>query len=119
MIRMHEDVFYSYFSPYKHPESKFDSWGGLGIETFGSDLSLMRKLDKEYVWTVIDGCDDNSQWIITGFHHVNRICYLVTKKPHLWIDVEFRISSSSLTDLGLKRQLSKLDKIHHSNEFFK
>jgi hypothetical protein len=39
-LRLHEDVFYHYFKPYRHPAAQYEIWGGLGLETFGSDLAL-------------------------------------------------------------------------------
>lgn len=50
---LHEDAFYAFFSPYRHPESRFYIWGGYGLETFGEDLQLVRRLDDSYVWTVL------------------------------------------------------------------
>jgi len=109
---LHEDAFYEFFVPYRHPESRFDIWGGLGLETFGEDLQLVRKLDSSYVWTVLDsGCSDD-QWITSGIHHVNRVCYLVTEKSHNGLIVDFRVpqSARSLTPLGLTRQIRKLER---------
>jgi len=45
---------------------------------------------------------------------VNRICYLATKRAHRFIPVEFRIPNdrhSSLTQLGLRRQLLKVERL--------
>ena len=109
---LHEDAFYEFFVPYRHPESRFDIWGGLGLETFGEDLQLVRKLDSSYVWTVLDSDCDEDQWITTGIHHVNRVCYLVTKKAHYGLIVDFRVPqrARSLTPLGLSRQIRKLER---------
>ena len=90
---LHEDAFYEYFKPYRHPDTCHNIWGGLGLETYGEDLDTVRKLDDAYVWTVMDGCSGNDQWITPGIHFVNRICYLVTEKSHQGVDVEFRIPS--------------------------
>lgn len=110
---LHEDAFYEYFKPYRHPDSSHNIWGGLGLETFGNDIETVRKLDESYVWTVLDGCSSNDQWIVPGIHFVNRICYLVTEKSHRGLDVEFRVPSrfNSLTPLGLKRQVNKIGRI--------
>ena len=112
-IVFHEDAFYEYFKPIRHPEAQYDIWGGHGLETFGKDLEIVCRHDPAFVWTVIDGCCGPDQWIITGAHYVNRICYLITEIPHNWIDVEFRVRSrpSSLTELGLKRQMSSLRRL--------
>jgi hypothetical protein len=112
-VMLHEDAFYEYFKPYRHPDACHDIWGGLGLETFGKDLETVRKLDLSFVWTVLDGDSSNDQWISPGFHFVNRICYLVTEKPHQGIDVEFRIPSrlNSLTPIGLTRQVNKITRL--------
>ena len=46
----HEDVFYEYFRPFRHPSANFDIWGGLGLETFGDDLKLVRDYDENFVY---------------------------------------------------------------------
>lgn len=114
---LHEDTFYEYFKPIRHPESQHDVWGGHGLETFGKDLAIVDGYDPAFVWTVIDGERGPDQWIITGVHHVNGVCYLITEIPHNWIEVEFRVRNvaNSLTALGLKRQISKLKKIVVTN----
>ena len=104
----HEDVFYKYFRPLRHPSAEFDAWGGHGLETFGSDLAIVRDYDQNFVWTVLDA--ENSQWIVSGFHHVNRVCYLLTEVPHCGIPLEFRVAPSwgALTPLGLARRIATL-----------
>jgi len=50
----HEDVFYEYFRPFRHPLARFgDIWGDHGLETYGDDLQLAFKYDPDYVWTVV------------------------------------------------------------------
>lgn len=116
-VVLHEDAFYEYFKPYRHPAACHNVWGGLGLETFGKDLDTVRKLDGFYVWTVMDGDSGNDQWISPGIHFVNRICYLVTEKSHRGLDVEFRIPSrlNSLTPIGLKRQLNRIAHLANDN----
>jgi hypothetical protein len=109
---LHEDTFDEYFKPIRHPEARYDIWGGYGLETFGEDLELVRGYDPAFVWTVVEG-DSGMDWITPGFRYVNRLCYLVTEKPHNFIPVEFRIrrSAHSLTPLGLKRQILKVKRL--------
>jgi len=120
MIRamaFHEDVFYEYFRPFRHPETRLNIWGGHGLETFGDDLEIAIAYAQEYVWTVVD-CE-NDLWIIPEFHHVNRVCYLLTEVPHNSAAIEFRVSRSSrsLTAIGLKRRVATLRKVMaHSQE---
>lgn len=110
---LHEDTFYEYFEPYRHPEAHFNVWGGIGLETFGKDLEIVRNIKPEYLWTVVDDGEGPDQWISTGYHHVNRVCYLVTRKPHNWINVEFRVPyrMRSLTPLGMRRQITVLKRL--------
>ena len=110
----HEDVFFDYFEPYRHPEASFeDIWDGIGLETFGADFGIVRQLAPEYVWTIVDADCGSDQWITPGVRYVNRSCYLVSRKPNHRIDIDFRIrhSYSSLTPLGLRRQVSKLKRL--------
>ena len=108
----HEDVFYAHFRPFRHNKSEFDIWGGLGLETFGHDLHLVRSYPTEYVWSVLDGCEGPDQWIAPGIRLVNRVCYMLTEVPHDWADVQFRVSHdlTALTSIGLRRRLSTLRK---------
>lgn len=109
---LHEDTFYEYFKPILHAGTMRDIWGGHGLETYGEDLEIVRRQGPGFLWTVVDG-DSGDQWITTGFHYVNRVCYLISEKAHNSIPVEFRVQSGqrSLTPLGLKRQILKLERM--------
>ena len=109
-LELHEDTFYEYFQPYRHPDTSMSCFGDLGIETFGKDRDLAYSLDPTFVWTVMDGTDNGRLYICTGLHVVNRVAYLVTKKSHYNLQVRFRCDGrpSSLTPLGLKRQINQL-----------
>jgi len=110
ILTLHEDAFYAFFRPYRHPQAGCDVWGGIGLETFGEDLELVKSLPVTNVWTVVDG-DGGDQWILAGIHTVNRVCYLVTEIAHDWRDIQFRIPGRgySLTPIGLKRQVNQLE----------
>lgn len=112
MLTLHEDAFYEFFRPYRHPQSSCDIWGGIGLETFGADLELVKSLPTTHVWTVVDG-DGGDQWILTGIHTVNRICFLITEVAHDWKDIQFRIPRRgySLTRIGLLRQMNQLNRL--------
>jgi hypothetical protein len=107
---LHEDVFYDYFKPYRHPKTTCNCWGGIGLETFGGDLDLVRNHDSAYVWTVMDGGESADQWIGSGYHFVNRIAYLVTERAHHDLSLDFRVPRRmcGLTRLGMTRQMNQL-----------
>lgn len=58
----HEDVYFAFFKPFRHPSSQFNIWGGIGLETSGSDLKIVQDYPMRFVWTVIDG-EGLDQWI--------------------------------------------------------
>ena len=109
-LELHEDAFYEYFQPYRHPNTSLDCFGGIGMETFGKDRDLAYSLDLDFVWTVMDGTDDGKLYISTGLHVVNRVAYLVTRLPHHQLPIGFRCDGrpASLTSLGMKRQVNRL-----------
>ena len=113
----HEDVFYEFFRPFRHPSSHFDIWGGYGLETFGEDLQIVKEYAGNFVWTILDGSDGPDQWITPGFRFVNRVCYLLTEIPHDAAAVDFRVAHSarSLTPVGLARRMSTLRRMIRAN----
>jgi hypothetical protein len=83
-------------SPIKLSEEEFDdrfpllinhlnpnaSWGtgnegGCLFETYGDELEFVRGQDPLTIWTLVDG-DHRDQYLLSGFHFVNRIGYLVS-----------------------------------------
>ena len=52
---LHEDTFYEYFKPVRHPDAQHEIWGGHGLETYGKDLEIAQRYDPDCVWTVVDG----------------------------------------------------------------
>jgi hypothetical protein len=51
------------------------------FETFGEDLEAVMNADPATVWTVIEGDETENQYLLPGFHHVNRIGYVIAEKP--------------------------------------
>ena len=109
-IELHEDTFYEYFQPYRHPATSMSCFGDLGLETYGKDRELAYSIDSTFMWTVMDGTDNGRLFIYPGLHIVNRVAYLVTKQPHYDLQIGFRCDGrpSSLTPLGLRRQITQL-----------
>jgi len=59
ILTLHEDAFYAFFRLYRNKDANHDIWRGIGLETFGDDLELVKSLPVESVWTVVDG----DQWM--------------------------------------------------------
>lgn len=52
-----------------------------GFETHGADLRHILSVNESApntVWTLIEG-DDNELYIVSGYHHVNRLAYFITE----------------------------------------
>ncbi len=61
------------------------SWGfgdgpGCLFETYGEELAFVRSQDPQTIWTFVDG-DDGNQYVLSGYHFVNRIGYLISTIP--------------------------------------
>ncbi len=61
------------------------TWGfgdgpGCLFETYGEELAFVRSQDLRTIWTFVDG-DDGNQYVLSGYHFVNRIGYLVSTIP--------------------------------------
>lgn len=116
VVMLHEDAFEAYFEPYRHPAAETDIWNDLGLTAYGKDWATLKTVSSDYFWTVVD-CDGD-QWITPGFHVVNRVCYLITKKPHLFLPFEFKSARrpTFLTPLGLLRQVNKIKRTFTINK---
>lgn len=53
------------------------SFGGIMYETYGEELEYVKSQPKDKIWTIID--DEDNLYIISGFHLVNRLGYVITK----------------------------------------
>lgn len=111
-LALHEDTFYAYFRPYRHADATNNSFGGIGLETYGADLQIVRSMNTDFVWTVVDGCAGDYLYIVPGYHFVNRVVYLVSPIEHDHISVSFRCDGRprSLTPIGLRRQMTTLSR---------
>lgn len=50
------------------------------FETYGNDMAKISSTEEKYVWTIVEG-DDGLMYATPGYHHVNRLNYIITKKP--------------------------------------
>ena len=83
-LEISEDEFDARFpllSNHLNPNASWGSGkeGGCLFETYGEELEFVRRQDPRTVWTLVDG--DGDQYLVSGFHFVNRIGYLVSTVP--------------------------------------
>jgi hypothetical protein len=53
---------------------------GCLFETYGDELDFVRRQHPRTIWTLLDG-DDGDQYLVSGYHLVNRIGYLISTVP--------------------------------------
>lgn len=70
------------YAPSSHPTDPDAPWGGTMLETYGADLEHVHNADPHTVWTLVDV--EGKQYILNGYHTVNRFGYFITKEK--WND---------------------------------
>lgn len=109
----HEDVFIRHFGPcIPKCVTNNDVYGNFALQPDRKIFEVIKKeCGEEYVWTIIDdGGVTRNIYYATGFHFVNKEGYVVTKKPHDFLPIEFCYywHRPFLSDAGLQRELTKL-----------
>ena len=84
-IEMTEDDFDDNYTLVPNHLNTNASWAygddpGCLFETYGEELVFVRGQDPRTIWTLIDG-DDGDQYLVSGYHFVNRIGYLLSTAP--------------------------------------
>jgi hypothetical protein len=78
-IAISEDEFDNRYLLVANPFNANAGWDGCLFETYGEELAFVQRQNPRTVWTLVDG-DDGEQYVISGFHVVNRIGYLVSSE---------------------------------------
>jgi len=73
------DTFISGYLPVNNHLDENAAFDGFMFETYGKELQHVCAQNRSSVWTLMDG--DCGLWIGSGFHHVNRLGYFITKQP--------------------------------------
>ena len=103
-LELTEDQFAEQYPLLTNHLNPHASWGnergGCLFETYGEELDFIRQQNPRSVWTLIDG-DDGDLYVLSGFHVVNRIGYLLSRTPVPdGIDLVVRFPVAEELDLG-------------------
>jgi hypothetical protein len=82
VIEINWDEFEEQYLPEQNHLDDNASLDGTLLETYGDELAYVKtvyKTNPERVWTCVD--DGDNSVLINGFHYVNRLGYIITKKP--------------------------------------
>jgi hypothetical protein len=85
LIEMTEDEFDACYPLRTNHFNAHAGWAygddrGCLFETYGEDLDFLRQQAPSIIWTLVDG-DDGDQYLLSGYHIVNRIGYLLSTVP--------------------------------------
>ena len=83
MKQITEDKFDENFTPVENHLDDNASWDNCMFETYGEEEDYVREQDNNNIWTIVEG-DNDTIFIESGFHIVNRMGYLITKEK--WIE---------------------------------
>lgn len=95
--KLNEDNFDEIFRPVQNHLNDNAPFDGTMFETFGPELdhvlSFANDLKRsQRVWTIIDG-DDGELYLVTGYHLVNRLGYIITEVEWTNEDESFQYES--------------------------
>lgn len=75
--------------PIQNHLDKNASLDGCMFETFGEELQYVLQQPNNHIWTYIE--EDNFLYYVSGYHLVNRLGYMITKKPYDGKEVSIKV----------------------------
>ena len=92
------------YKPRKNRVTKNSLYNGHMFETCGKDIEFLRdsRIPREYLWTLID-CENEEQYIVPGWHLVDRAGYFMTKIP--WKDENIQVNMNEMITVGKAKYL--------------
>lgn len=97
MTQITVEQFYNDYQPLQNPFYENASWDGCMLETYGAELIHVKHVlenSPRNVWTVLD-CDGKTI-VVSGYHYVNRMGYIITANPVAEPYIEVQDSSEEV-----------------------
>jgi hypothetical protein len=99
--------FEQWFEKYQPVRNKLNPNGcymGYMYDTHGKDAIHLidSKIPNHQLWTLVD-CDNEEQYIIPGWHVVNRAGHFITKYP--WIEEDLEVNLNEMITTGKAKYL--------------
>jgi hypothetical protein len=92
-IEMDYEEFVATYKPILNHIDKNASFDGTMFETYGDEVTFVKSVSPENIWTYGDG-DDGGSYIWSGWSFINRLGYFITEVP-CPADTEIQIKVSS------------------------
>ena len=83
MKQITETQFFDEFTLVENHLDDNAAWDNCMFETYDEEEVYVRAQDNNNVWTIVEG-DNDTMFIESGYHFVNRMGYLITKEK--WIE---------------------------------
>ena len=91
MLAVTYDDWLAAYRPVRNSIREDVPFDGCMFETIGPELDAITAADPACVWTIVEG-EDESLWLLSGCHFVNRLGYFITERPWSGIDqLEIRL----------------------------
>ena len=99
---MNYNKFVKKYKPFKNEINPNESYNGFLFETYGTDLTFITSSEfhVRQIWTLISA-ENEEEYIIPGYHIINREGYFLTEKP--WEDGSIEINLNELITVGLAK----------------
>lgn len=99
---MNYNKFVKKYKPFKNEINPNESYNGFLFETYGTDLTFITssEVHPKQIWTLVSA-ENEEEYIIPGYHYVNREGYFFTEKP--WDDENIEINLNELITVGLAK----------------
>ena len=89
-----------------------DSHSGMAFETYGEDLeqvlTTVNNGHNNYCWTLVN-CDEELDFIIPGYHIVNRQNYFITEVPWESEDIEVDMNETCHVNAAMYRVIEFME----------
>lgn len=118
------DKFIACYEPFENHLVADAPYSNFMFETYGEELEYVKEQDLNTIWTIVE-CDDEEEYIIQGFHHINRIGYIITQESwdenkDVQVDINEKISVGKakaaaiefLDEIGVELTDEQEDKLH-------
>ena len=84
-IELTEDEFHEQYPLLPNHLNPSAGWSigtddGCLFEIYGDELTFIKRQDLRCIWTLMDG-DDGHMYVVSSFHHFNRVGYLLSRVP--------------------------------------
>lgn len=80
LVTLEWDEFVKTYIPRTNHLDDNASFDGCLYETYGEEIEYVKRQAPDVIWTIVED-DDAELVLVSGWHYVNRLGYILTEKP--------------------------------------